>query len=203
MSILEPLCASNEARNIQAALESSHAAFAYFDPADRLTFWNHAYIDLNFRIRGMIRRGVTFPDLLAELVLRGQIEIADGDIEAWIANRMQARRRGNTVIRHLADGRSYLVQERRDKIGGTLGVWLNVTDLCEAGALRKDHDVGRPAVADHDEPQNEIRSSLQRLICSLEILNFSARSEPIGPVIDDCLDEAKIIGTHMDRMRTS
>ena len=69
---------SDEAKRLDAAMQASPVAFSYFDPSDRLQLWNAAYEALNFRIGHLIRRGASFPDLLAELVVRGQIAI-DGD----------------------------------------------------------------------------------------------------------------------------
>ena len=203
MEVSDNLLYSREARRLHDALQSSTIAYSYFDAADRLVFWNKAYEDLNFRIRSHLRPGAYFPDLLAELVVAGQINIHGGDVQAWVAQRLEARGNGNTSIRNLSDGRDFLVQERRDALGGTLGIWLNVTDLNAAGALTSDD-------ADNREPhgtlgdvrlQTELRDRLQTLVSTLEMLGFTCRSEAVSPLIEECIEEAKAIGVVLDMAR--
>ena len=99
---------SAEARAFNRALAGSSVAYSYFDGSDRLRFWNQAYEALNFRIRSLIREGAFFPDLLAELIVRRQIDI-DGDVQRWIDDRLEARQRGSTFFRTLTYGRVFLV----------------------------------------------------------------------------------------------
>lgn len=196
---------SHEAKQLNIAMLSSPVAFSYFDPSDRLQLWNEAYANVNFRIRHMIRKGALFPDLLAELVVRGQIAI-EGDKQAWVDSRLRARQLGRTAFRHLTDGRVFLVQERKDEVGGTLGFWVDVSDLFRTGAL---HDTSKPIAGDRaglSEPgyQDLIRSQLQTIVGTLElarrasvpeILPFVAdarlAAETIREVLDICREDAR------------
>ena len=97
------------------------------------------------------------------MIVRGQIAIAEDDYREWTCQRLAARRQGTTSFRSLANGQVYLVQERKDEIGGTLGFWLNVTDLFARGALKvATGGIGgtAPALSDHGL-QDLIRTELQ------------------------------------------
>lgn len=162
---------SDEAKRLDDVMSRSAVAFSYFDPADRLALWNEAYRELNFRIQGLIRKGALFRDLLAELVKHGQIAI-QGDPKAWIDARLRARQLGRTAFRHLTDGRVFVVQERKDEIGGTLGFWIDVSDLFRHGALHGDPTWAAEARSAPDSPgyQDLMRNQLQTIISNLELL---------------------------------
>ena len=163
---------SSEAERLQTVMELSPVAFAYFDASDRLVFWNTAYRELNFRISELVCKGALFADLLAELVLRGQIAVPEGDVQDWIARRLEARRRGGTAFRALNDGRTFLAQERKDELGGTLGFWVDVTDLFAKGVLKGTPELRPREAARLTDPgiQDRLRSQLQTVFAALEFM---------------------------------
>lgn len=192
---------SDEARRLEAAMMSSSVAFAYFDRSDRLQLWNDAYEDLNFAIRPLIRTGAFFPDLLAELVVKGQIAF-EGDHRAWVDARLRARQLGRTAFRHLGDGRVFLVQERKDELGGTLGFWLDVSDLFQAGALR---DAATPIAGagpglSGPGCQDLMRNQLQAIVGTLDLLRRNCDPN-MRPLIADALLAAETIRGCLDIYR--
>lgn len=199
----EQLTGSHESRLLQAAMDGSAVAYAYFDPSDRLQHWNRAYEDLNFRVRGLIRKGVPFSDLLAELVVKRQIVIEDLSTSDWIEKRLQERRSGGLAFRRLSNGRVYLVQERKDEIGGTLGFWINVTRLVDGGLLGAalgEHSVPPGDVRDHGV-QDRIRDQLQILQSNLELLSQDARDIPTASRVDQALQATRSITSILDTRR--
>ncbi len=184
---------SLEAERLRSAMQASPVAFSYFDAQDRLVLWNAAYEELNFRIRHMIRKGATFPDLLAELVVNGQIEI-EGNARDWVDARLRARRMGRTAFRKISDGRTFLVQERRDEIGGTLGFWIDVSDLVLSGALRTvPTDFSSPdRQAQSGENLNLVRHQLATIISNLELLRETV-DPSMRPFLTDALTAATTI----------
>lgn len=176
----------HEARKQHRLLQDSHVAFAYFDADDRLCLWNPAYVALNFKIADLIREGALFADLLTELVIRGQINI-DGTVQDWIDARLAARASGGTALRHLADGRVFLVQERKDACGGTQGFWADISDLYRSGGLQPVGDLAADMNVPLRDPslQEFLRNKLQTIIGSLQLHGE----------IDSHMDRADMIAT--------
>jgi PAS domain-containing protein len=194
---------STEAQALQAVLAQSPVAFSYFDPADRLKYWNRAYEALNFRIRHLIREGAYFPDLLAELVLSNQVNIPSGQRKQWVAERLEARSAGTTAFRELTNGRTFLVQERRDTVGGILGFWLDVTNLAETGALKMNTDSiqgTETMLSDHGK-QQQIRSRLQRILGTLETLEAAPQAAGGRALLADAIAGVGEISRILDRGR--
>lgn len=127
MTYSDPL-AHAKAGILTFAMDQLDIGFAYYDARDHLRAWNKAYERINFKIAPMIRAGAYFPDLLAELVVRGQIEGVGDDPTAWVTERLRARETGTTAERRLCDGRRFLVRERRTDDGGVVGIWFDITD---------------------------------------------------------------------------
>lgn len=194
--------AAADAAELQRTLQSASTAFSYFDSSDRLQYWNRAYEDLNFQIRPMIRKGALFPDLLAELVVRNQIRI-EGSRHEWVSERLAARRYGSTAFRALSDGRTFLVQERKDDVGGTLGFWVSVTDLVSAGALKgmPSHLGGiRHTLADQGQ-QLLLRDKLQTVISCLDVLRLGSTSAEDNCIIDQATSATQDLRELLDLLR--
>ena len=181
-----------EAERLARAMAESSVAFSYYDADDRLLFWNAAYEDLNFRIRPLIEKGARFQDLLTEFVARNQVEIR-GDVDAWVASRHEVRRSGATTIRRLTDGRVYLVQERPDDVGGTLGFWVEVTMLFRSGALRygssRDVLIDEQLLSDGDI--TALLNRMQTIQGNLELLAMKTGDEDSKAMIADALEAAR------------
>ena len=199
----DALSDSHESLLLEAAMARSPVAYAYFDPGDRLRHWNRAYADLNFRIRTHIRQGAHFPDLLAELVIRGQIEITGQTTAQWIDQRLRARREGGLAFRRLSNGRVYLVHERKDEIGGTLGFWVNVSELVRTRPLVEVLEgVSAPPrdLADHGV-QERLRSQLQIIQGNLETLGLGASDMRTAALADEALRAGQAITDILDARR--
>ncbi|MEM7744184.1 MAG: hypothetical protein AAF409_10790 [Pseudomonadota bacterium] len=194
---------SREAMSLRVALHRSPVAFSYYDSADRLRFWNTAYEDVNFRVRPLIREGAYFPDLLAAVVAADQVDMGAEAQASWIEARMMQRRYGATAIRQLTDNRTFLVQERKDQLGGTLGFWLNISDLLEAGARMSPETVlaGADVPMDDHGPRVEIREHLQTLLGNLEMMQMATTDAEPGRLIDEAISAGRAIGRVVDHER--
>ncbi|MEM1297788.1 MAG: PAS-domain containing protein [Pseudomonadota bacterium] len=187
------LTVSEEAKRLHVAMEDSPVAFAYFDAADRLQMWNRAYVDLNIHTRDLLEQGVCFADLLAAMIVRGQIQIPRGRNAEWIEERLRARRHGCTAFRELSDGRTFLAQERRDVLGGTLGFWLNVTDLVAAEVFKPSHVLCELVSRSSGDPglEDKVRSKLLGILGNLEFLEATTGSRTSLAVIADASASAR------------
>jgi len=116
------------------AIECIPDAFSLFDAEDRLVLCNRKYAEM-FAGSGGVEgvTGRTYEDLVRELVARGESipPAYEGDIEAWIAERVRMHRNpveGGATYQ-LGDGRWYQVREQCTRDGGIVGVRTDVTEL--------------------------------------------------------------------------
>lgn len=191
---------SEEARSLDISLSQSKLAYAYYDASDRLRLWNDAYVDLNFAIRDLIKPGAYFPDLLAELVLAGQIDLGGDLVSAWVERRIAERRRGATGFRRLSDGRTFIAQERHDEIGGTMGFWLDITNLSQSGALTDTAFRGPRTARMLGDPglQDLIRNKLQVVLGMLELTQLAHEADCAPPDVSEAIDAALFIRALLD-----
>lgn len=104
--------------------------FALFDADDRLVMCNERYRSLYTVSSDLIRPGVGFEELVREGVRRGQYPAAVGREEEWIAERMAAHRRADTMVeQQIEDGRWLRISERRMSDGSTAGFRVDVTEM--------------------------------------------------------------------------
>jgi two-component system cell cycle sensor histidine kinase PleC len=117
---------------LEAAIELSADAFAFFDARDRLAVCNQEYAALHGR-RLESLRGAEFADLLTEAVRAGRVKI-DGDAQAWIERRLDLHRSpAGAMTLETKSGAAYLVRDRRTR-DGFITVLTDITDERRAEA---------------------------------------------------------------------
>ena len=119
-------------------------AVAIYDRNDRLMTFNRLYLELRSAIGGSVAMGVRWDDLVLDSVRQGHIPEAAGHEDEWLAWRRRQRGR-YAVIRRIADGRSFQVDERQSPDGGVAVVWSDITEIVAArqrieSALRQAED---------------------------------------------------------------
>jgi diguanylate cyclase (GGDEF)-like protein len=115
---------------LQDAVESLPEGFALFDADDKLVVCNTQYRRLYPISAPMIVPGATFEEIARYGVERGQYLDAQGNEEAWLAQRLQDHRSAHhAVLQRLPEGRWLQADERRTPQGGIAGVRTDVTLL--------------------------------------------------------------------------
>lgn len=186
------------------AMHRSAVAYAYYDAADRLRSWNPAYEDLNVAIRPLIRENAYFPDLLVALIAANQVDMCGEPKDSWIATRLKQRRYGSTAVRNLNKGRTFLVQERKDDVGGTSAFLFDISEMIRAGARMTAHTTmtgADPPLADPG-PQVRIRSQLQTVLGNLELLQLSVTADEPSRLVQEALDAGLAIAAVVDQERS-
>ena len=128
------------ARRLEDVLHRLHAGLAVYDTDHRLVLNNVAYERLLGLPRGLLPKGTSYPDLLRELVRRG--EFANADPAAVVADRMAVdRTRPARQERERPNGRILQFESQPAAEGGWL---VEVTDIT---AVKRAEDEARARAA--------------------------------------------------------
>ncbi len=114
---------------LEETIESTGDGFAVWDQAGRLTAFNERFAKLHEGGGEPVRVGETLAELLDRGIEHGLIRV-DGDVEAWIGERLRNRQRieSESVIEFAGD-RWMLVKNRRTREGGVVTVFSDITEL--------------------------------------------------------------------------
>jgi two-component system, cell cycle sensor histidine kinase PleC len=122
------------AGEISAAFDCLRIALAVFDRDDQLIYTNEHFRYL-YRSFAAVDEliGMSFEAIMRLVVANGEIagDTAARDPEAWVAERMQEHRSHPYYVfdQRLSDGRYLQVKERPTRDGGSVLVWVDVTDM--------------------------------------------------------------------------
>jgi diguanylate cyclase (GGDEF)-like protein/PAS domain S-box-containing protein len=115
---------------LSAAIEMLPEGIAIFDAQDRFALWNRRYAELYGSHSSGPAVGMKFEDLVRQVMAHGQHPGAIGREEEWLAERLAMHNLPeSTHEQPLAGDRWLRVEERRMSDGGTLGIWVDITDL--------------------------------------------------------------------------
>jgi diguanylate cyclase (GGDEF)-like protein/PAS domain S-box-containing protein len=115
---------------LSAAIEMLPEGIAIFDAEDRFALWNRRYAELYAGGGEGPAAGMRFEELVRQVMARGQHPGAVGREEEWLAERLAQHRLPEcTHEQPLAGDRWLRVEERRMADGGTIGIWVDITDL--------------------------------------------------------------------------
>jgi signal transduction histidine kinase/CheY-like chemotaxis protein len=155
---------------IREAVDAMPDGLAFFDADERLVVWNARYAEVNPEIAAALRVGMTFEEIIRIGVAAGRYTEAFGQEEAWIAERLTARKALScTLEQHVEDDRWLRVQDRRTAAGGMVTVCNDITDLKrDARALSEARDAAEAANRAKSEflanMSHEIRTPLNGVI---------------------------------------
>ncbi len=113
------------------AIESISEGFAYYDADDRLVLCNSVYREmLHSGGDADMAPGTGFETIIRNAAERGDVIDAEGQIEEWIANRLQRHRHpGPPQVQRRSGGRWVMISERRTIDGGTVAVYSDISEL--------------------------------------------------------------------------
>jgi PAS domain S-box-containing protein len=115
---------------LRQAVEVMPEGLAFFDAEDRLVLWNQRYADLHPVLAPMMVPGIPFIDMLKHGLEAGEFPDAAGCEEAWIAERLAWRARGEGCHEQALANRRWLrIEERSMPSGGRINVLVDITEL--------------------------------------------------------------------------
>jgi PAS domain S-box-containing protein len=126
---------------LRDGIEGMSEAFALFDAADRLVLCNEKYRAMHMELAPLIGPGVAFEEIIRASAEAGHFADAIGRIDQWVAERMARHRDPGSPFEHrLTNGRWWLIDERRTRDGGTVGVRTDITTLKQQEAALRESE---------------------------------------------------------------
>lgn len=119
-------------KRLRDAIDVLPEGIVFLDEQGRYILWNQKYAEIYTRSADLLQPGVRLADTLRIGIARGDYPEAEADPEAWLAHRLSLLE--NPGIRHeqrLSDGRVIMIEERKTRTGGTIGLRVDITELKE------------------------------------------------------------------------
>jgi two-component system, sensor histidine kinase and response regulator len=118
---------------LRGAIGAVGEAFVLYDPQDRLVFCNDKYREVYADVAHLMEPGVPFETLVRTGAEMGHYESAIGRVDAWVAERLEHHRAGDSeLLQKHSNGRTLRIIERRMPDGHTVGFRIDITDLARA-----------------------------------------------------------------------
>jgi len=112
------------------AIESVPASLLLCDPEDRIVICNSATRRYFPHVGHLLVPGTRFEDLVRAQAESGQLSEVSGDVNVWVAARMERHRAAQSdMTRQHQDGRWIQIIERRTSDGGIIGIRIDITEL--------------------------------------------------------------------------
>lgn len=121
---------STASAQLKTAIESMSEGFCVFDADDRMVLCNTTYTQLmNPGQPDILIPGVTFKEILENATSNGMIEDAKGREDAWIEERLKARKNPrHSALQRRGNDTWIQVTEYRTQDGGTVGVYSDLSE---------------------------------------------------------------------------
>ncbi len=164
---------ASEAR-LTDAIEALPDGFVLYDRDDRLVACNEKYRQIYSASAEYIKTGASFEEIIRKGAEAGQYDIPDGDIDGWVAQRLNAHRaKSGMVEQNLGEGRWLRIIERGTNDGGTVGFRVDISEL-----KAREHTLRRS----EEQLKTTVRSALDAIIVideKAEIIEFNPAAEQI------------------------
>ncbi len=168
-----------ERQNLVDAVEALNEGFAAFDATELLVQSNQKYREIYPEIADIAVQGVALAALLLRRAEFGREPEARGRTEEWVAEKLaDFRNPGKPSEYRMSDGRVIRKSEHRTRNGGTVGVYVDVTQLKNAeAALRSLNAELDQRVTERTNDLDAANQQLERLNTELSTL---IRSAPVA-----------------------
>jgi signal transduction histidine kinase/DNA-binding response OmpR family regulator len=122
--------AERHRQTIRTAIETIPDGFALYDADDRLVLVNGRFVELFPEIADLAVPGTPLIDILRAQVARGAADMRGLSAEDWIAERLEHHRDPHGLVEfRRAAGAMFRISKRKTPDGGTVAVYIDISDL--------------------------------------------------------------------------
>lgn len=115
---------------LKSVVDSLPEGIVLLDQDGRYVLWNQRYAEIYHRSADLFQVGRRLVDTLRIGVERGDYPEAIGREEAWLAEReAKLKQPGARHEQQIADGTWLMIEERRTRDGGTVGLRVDITQM--------------------------------------------------------------------------
>jgi signal transduction histidine kinase/ActR/RegA family two-component response regulator len=120
---------------LRAALDALPEGIVFLDAQGRYILWNQRYAEIYHRSADLFAPGARLADTLRIGVARGDYPEAVGHEVEWLAGRLaMLENPGQRHEQRLSDGRWIMIEERRTRDGGVIGLRIDITAMKDQAA---------------------------------------------------------------------
>ncbi len=119
---------------VESAIQSLGDGVVLYGPDDRVVWVNRRFRELHALTPLAYRIGAHYSDILCAAVASGEVPMPAEGIEAWVARRVEERRRSEGYTFLKRGGRWLRIADRRTPDGSLVSIHSDVTELKEAEA---------------------------------------------------------------------
>ena len=117
-------------RRLREAIDVLPEGIVFLDADGRYILWNQQYSEIYAASADLLQPGARLADTLRVGIQRGDYPESAGREEEWLAQRLSLLE--NPGVRHeqrLANGRVIMIEERKTRGGGTIGLRVDITEM--------------------------------------------------------------------------
>jgi signal transduction histidine kinase/BarA-like signal transduction histidine kinase len=188
-----------------SAVDSVDEALVIYDKDDRLAYCNEQYRAHHRGSAAMLVPGRRFEEIVRSGAEQGHYPEAEGRLDEWVAERLEAHLSGNAdSIQKTAGGRWLRIVERLTPDGFRVGFRVDITELYEAKAAAEEANRAKSDFLAN--MSHEIRTPMNGILGMTEVLLDSplsreqrdylsvvkASGDSLLTIINDILDFSKI-----------
>jgi signal transduction histidine kinase/ActR/RegA family two-component response regulator len=196
---------------LREVIDALPGGVVLFDREGRYVLWNERYAEIHPQSADLFAVGRRLADALRAGAGRGDHPDAVGREEAWLAEQLAfLDNPGQRHEQRLADGRWVLIEERRTRDGGAIGLCIDVSDLkgqvaVLETALQRAGSVNRSKSEFLANMSQQIRTPLNSVLSMADVLARSAldpgQRDAVESIVASATQLHRVLGDLLDLSR--
>jgi PAS domain S-box-containing protein len=186
---------------LRDAVEFMGDGFVLYDAEDRVVMCNGRYREMHAGTAAAMAPGTRFEDVLRAAVKSGELVAPDGDVEGYIAQRVERHRHHTGAFEITADDRIIRISERPTRDGGVVGLHSDITALKQRESAlleaKRGAEMANRAKSEFlANMSHELRTPLNAIIGFAEAISGKVLGEA-SPKYFDYAKDIRMSGEHL------